>query len=155
MALRTNELDLGRGLVVYNVQLDSIRASRLLAKLGKMFGPTFVQLAMSLAAGQTVVTMNVLEIVPVLAQAFGEIEDPEKHDKLLLAIFVSTEALVDGRKINLLAIDKIMRAFEGRLLDMYRAAWFVLKENYGDFLPAGSSPESSEPALPPKSETSA
>lgn len=145
MAVRTTERDID-GLVLISTQLDAVRASRLLVKLGKVLGPCLAQLASVIASRGNVADLDVGELGPLLGEAFAKLDDLE-HDRILLAIFAGTEAIVDGKKQNLLALDKVNRAFDGRLGALYKAVWFVLVENYADFFPAAAarSPSAAEP----------
>lgn len=144
--VRTEEREID-GLRVITTQLDFVRQSRLFARLGRLLGESMVDVVLVLASaaakGGKAAAMDVLgkvdlrELAPALKAAFDKLSE-EEHDQLLLKILAGTEVIVDGRKSDLLSLDKLNRAFDGRLAAGWKAAWFALEVNYADFFTGGS-----------------
>lgn len=152
--IRTEEREFD-GVQVLSTQLDVIRQSRLLGRLGKLLGDSLAQVVVALAdvaavggkdaAMAALSKKNLADLAPAFTAAFERLDEAE-HDQLLLRILAGTEVVVDGKKSNLLALDKINRAFDGRLATLYKVVWFALEVNYAGFFTGPSDGSDEAPA---------
>ena len=134
---RTKTID---GTEFRTTQLPAMRAYPMFIRLGKIIGPILGSLQ-----GVSLHT-ELSELGSALGPAFSAI-DPDEATRLMVDMFVSTRALVDGKVLDLSSEASINRVFTGRLPLMFKVLAFVVQENFADFF-AGSGSAPTAPEAP-------
>jgi hypothetical protein len=123
-------------LEVSTVELSARKAAKLGGMITGHVEPVFQKLPRD-ASMQS----DLSALLPALGALFRSL-DETAYDDLLLAVFQSTTATVDGRRIELFhdqrkrALENIDAAFGADLKLLFTAAAFVVEVNFGDFIAA-------------------
>lgn len=137
MALKYEEREID-GLIVGTKQFPAVKGFKLFAKLGKMLSPVMAHLG-ALASGkdmkglERLLARDVTQLGPALKEAFTQLEEADA-DKFICDVLSSTRVQVNGKWLDLSAMDRVNAAFEGRMDTMVKAALFALEVNYADFI---------------------
>lgn len=111
------------------MQMDAMRAIKAQAYLVKVLAPLIKDLnkidLKKFGDGKTL-SPEELELVGSLVQSLvGEVNDDKFHQFL---INMCEEAMRDGERVD------FNRDYTGNLMEAYKAFFFVLKANFGDFI---------------------
>jgi hypothetical protein len=133
--VKQKEFTTSRGVLVMHVtQLPATRAMKLLAKLGKLLGPSLAKVVAA-ARGGSLLQLDADTLTGALSGLFEQLTDSE-IDSLVTDLTRGTVAAtpegqtvpVSGREFDSL--------FQGSLLEGFRFLGFVLEVNFQDFFGA-------------------
>lgn len=143
------------GLRVLSTPITALRASALLAKLGKHITPVLKGISPAFVAAQdaakgkdakvkagamvkALLESDIDQLSDALQSAFATLAAGEM-EQLIRDMLVSTVAIENGEtKYDLSRDADIIRAFTGRTLTMFRVCGFALKATFADFFSAVS-----------------
>lgn len=124
MAITTRELELG-GKKFMLAQLPAMRALRLSARLGKMFGPALIGAIMAGGLNS--------DALPALATLFDRLS-PEELEVLTRELLANATVIMtddNGRQQNAPVMDVFDGLFQGRLQDVLQLLREALVLNFG------------------------
>lgn len=122
------------GLEVTTAQLPVMRASALMARLGRVFTPALTKIG-SLA--DLTLSDDVSALAPALMALFEQLDGGEAQ-ALIRESLAGTSVIQDGKQIPLSSEEAINLVFTGRLRTMLLVMKFALEVNYADFFDVGA-----------------
>lgn len=125
------------GLEVTTTQLPSMRALRLMTRIGRLIMPSLAKLD-GLSVG-ALLRAEMSSIGPAVSELFDRLTDSQAEE-LVREILVATAVDVDGKRVELIngaAIDKV---YSGNLPALFSTIRFALEVNYGGFFSVDSAP---------------
>lgn len=128
----THALDLD-GFTYGVTQLPAMRATKLLARLGRLAGPALLQLVGDLRSGG-LADADLSGLGETARQFFAGLTDAELESVIRELLGTVTVTTLEGKTAPVMPV--FDTHFQGRLDALFRLLWFALEANYGNFFVA-------------------